>query len=51
MEQISTQHEMKTYEKTDNPKAKIVKEITLDFIKQFARAYVPVSNMPGLVLN
>lgn len=51
MEQISTQEKMKPYDKTDNTKTKIVKEITLDFIKQFARAYVPVSNMPGLVLN
>ena len=24
---------------------------TLDFLRQFARVYKPVSNMPGLVLN
>jgi len=27
------------------------KSQTIDFLRQFARAYMPVSKMPGLVLN
>lgn len=28
-----------------------VSQRTLDFIRQFARVYMPVAEMPGLVLN
>lgn len=27
------------------------KKSKLDFIRQFARVYMPVNNMPGIVLN
>lgn len=27
------------------------KKSTLDFIRQFARIYVPLGNMPGIIMN
>lgn len=36
---------------TNEPKRSSVSQRTIEFLKQFARAYMPVAEMPGLVLN
>jgi len=36
--------------KRSMPRA-VPKKSTLDFLRQFARIYVPLGNMPGIIIN
>lgn len=49
MNETSTQPQTQMLE-SNEPKVS-VSQRTIEFLKQFARAYMPVAEMPGLVLN
>ncbi len=52
MDKTSTLHSSR-FNRTDSKKAaaKGAKRTTLAFIRQFARTYMAVDNLPGFVLN
>ncbi len=50
MNETSTQPQTQMLE-TNEPKRGGVSQRTIEFLRQFARAYMPVAEMPGLVLN
>lgn len=50
MNETSTQPQTQMLESKE-PKTSSVSQRTIEFIKQFARVYMPVAEMPGIVLN